>query len=95
MAIRPPVSFEGKFAHPRTGHTYPYAGTAVVAIDSQGRESMHMRGAIRSDGGGQFPLLVLGHVDRERSFVGRELEVVDDFVAQQCERDTVLGALEP
>lgn len=95
MAIRPPVSFEGKFNHPRTGNSYPYAGTVVVAIDNQGRESMHVRGAIRSESGGQFPLVALGKVDRERSFVGRELEVAEDFVAAQCERDTVMGALEP
>ena len=94
MALLPPVRFEGTFSHPRTGASYPYSGTCVVAIDSQGRESMHVRGAIGT-GDHVAPLVKLGHVDRRRSFVGHEIEAVDEFIAQQCERDTVMGMLEP
>ncbi|WP_425261734.1 hypothetical protein ACPOLB_12725 [Rubrivivax sp. RP6-9] len=83
MALLPPVPFEGDFLHPQTGVRYPYAGTCVVAIDSQGRESMHVRGSIRR-GNRVAPLVVLGHVDRRSSFVGREQEAASDCVARQC-----------
>ncbi len=86
MALLPPVSFQGAFMHPQTGVSYPYAGTCVVAIDSQGRESMHVRGSIQR-GNRAAPLLVLGHVDRRSSFVGREHEAALDCVARQCELD--------
>lgn len=86
MALLPPVSFQGAFLHPQTGVSYPYAGTCVVAIDSQGRESMHVRGSIQR-GSRAAPLLVLGHVDRRNSFVGREHEAALDCVARQCERE--------
>jgi hypothetical protein len=78
--------FEGTFMHPQTGESYPYAGTCVVAIDTQGRESMHVRGRIRR-GGSDSPLVVLGHVDGRRSFVGRESEAVNDFIAGCCTKD--------
>lgn len=86
MALLPPVQFEGTFMHPQTGEGFPYAGTCVVAIDSQGRESMHVRGRIKR-GGTDAPLVVLGHVDRGRSFVGRETDAVCDFIAAEWARD--------
>jgi hypothetical protein len=92
VALRPPVSFQGAFLHPQTGVSYPYAGTCVVAIDNQGRESMHVRGSIQR-GSRTAPLLVLGHVDRRSSFVGREQEAALDCVLRHCERDPTDFAL--
>lgn len=84
MALLPPVDVEGAYLHPQTGVSYPYSGTCVVVIDSQGRESMHVRGSVRR-GNRVAPLVVLGHVDRRSSFVGREQEAMSDCVARQCE----------
>ena len=91
MALLPPVSFEGAFLHPQTGVSYPYAGTCVVAIDNQGRESMHVRGSVRR-GNREAPVVVLGHTDRSSSFVGREREAAGDCIARQCERQPDFAA---
>lgn len=84
MAMLPPVSFQGTVRHPKTGAAYPYAGTCVVVIDRQGRESMHVRGSIRR-GDQEAPVVVLGLVDRDRSFIGREAEAANDCVARREE----------
>lgn len=89
LALLPPVEFQGAFLHPRTGVAYPYAGTCVVVIDNQGRESMHVRGSIRR-GNREAPLVVLGHVDPRRSFLGRESEAALDCIAKQCQSDAAL-----
>ena len=39
MALLAPVEFAGTFMNPQTGESLPYAGTCVVAIDSQGRSA--------------------------------------------------------
>ena len=91
MALLPPVNVKGAFLHPRSGVAFPYAGTCVVAIDNQGRESMHVRGSIRR-GGREAPLVVLGHVDPRRSFVGRENEAVLDCIAKQWQDEAELLA---
>jgi len=91
VALLPPVNFEGTVLHQKTGVSYPYAGTCVVAIDTQGRESMHVRGAIQR-GNREAPVVVLGHTDRSNSFVGREREAASDCFARQCERQPDFAA---
>ena len=90
MALRAPVPFQGTLRHPETGAVLPYAGTCVVDVDRQGRESLHVRGSIRQ-GDREAPLLVLGHVDRHRSFVGREVEAVNDCVARHLRQGPSLN----
>jgi hypothetical protein len=85
MALLSPVKFEGIYLNPQTGESHLYAGTCVVAVDSQGRESMHVRGSIKR-GSADVPLVALGHVDRQRSFVGREHDAVFEFVVAECQR---------
>lgn len=85
MALLPPVSFEGAYLNPKTGISYPYAGTAVVVVDSQGRESMHVRGSVRR-GNREKPVVVLGVVDRHQSFVGREQQAATDCLVQRFEQ---------
>jgi len=86
VALLPPITFQGTYLHPRTGASFPYAGTCVVVIDRMGRESMHVRGSIRK-GNREAPLVVLGHVDRHNSFVGREVEAVNDCLARRFADD--------
>jgi len=83
VALLNPVTFQGILRHPGTGASVSYAGTCVVAVDSQGRESLHVRGSVRR-GGQDTPIVVLGHVDRLQSFIGRELEAAHDCVARHC-----------
>lgn len=85
MALLPPVAIEGTLQDPRTGESIPYVATCVVVIDSQGRESMHVRGKVGLDGG-TAPIVVLGHTDTSASFVGREVEAAHDCVVAHVAR---------
>lgn len=58
-----------------------YRVTCQVVTDTQGRESMHVRGSLFRDGL-VTPLEVLGHVDTTGSFAGREAAAAAACVAR-------------
>jgi hypothetical protein len=82
LALRPTLSFELVLGRDDDGIAFACSGTCVVAVDMQGRESMHLRGVVRR-AGREAPLQVLGHVDPARSFVGRERVALLECLARQ------------
>ncbi len=78
-------SFAGSYVHPSDGVDYRYEVDSRIAVDPKGRESMHLRGRVRR-GNASVGFVVLGHVEPEQSFFGREQSVALDCVAVTCAR---------
>ena len=90
MSIVRQTSITGAYVHPATDLHYSYEVHCRVAVDRQGRESMHLQVQV-SRGNASTGFVVLGHVDPEQSFIGREEQVAMECVALACARVSAPG----
>jgi len=77
------TEFSGHHLDTSTDIVHAYEGTCEVAVDVHGRESLHVRARVVSDGH-ERTLTTLGFVDHRGSFVGREAEVARAIVERAC-----------